>query len=210
MTVYDITVPIQPGIPIWPGDESPEISRYTSLNQGDMTNTSRIHCSLHTATHVDAPLHLFEEGKTIDQLPLNRLMGKVEVIELMEVDRLSASILEPMFPSQTRRILFKTRNSLLWENPSHSFWKQFVSLTEDGAKFLVERGIQLVGIDYLSIDQFENEDLPAHKILLSNEVIIIEGLNLLEVPAGSYELICLPLKIVGADGAPARVVLRKP
>lgn len=208
MTYYDVTVPLQADIPVWTGDEQPKIERVTSLNRGDLTNTSRIQCSLHTGTHVDAPRHLFEEGESVEELPLNILIGPATVLELTGVDIIDAAVLQRLSLSRLSRILFKTRNSGWWRSPRHRFHTDFVSLTVDAAEFLVEQQVQLIGIDYLSIDLYNNEDLTAHKTLLGNKIVVIEGLDLHEVPPGNYELFCLPLKVVGADGAPARVILR--
>lgn len=208
MKIYDITVPLQNGIPCWPGDEEPKIELYAALSRGDIVNCSRIQCSLHTGTHVDAPRHLFKNGASVDQLSPDILMGTVVVIDTGEVPEIDASTLREYSWNGIPRVLFKTRNSAWWQAPRHTFRPEYVSLTADGAQYLVDKGVQLVGIDYLSIDLFDNTELPAHKILLSNNVVVIENLVLREVPPGKYELICLPLNIVGGDGAPARVILR--
>ncbi len=209
MKYYDITVPLQTDMPVWTGDEQPKIERFTSLSRGDITNTSRIECSLHTGTHMDAPRHLFEEGKSIEELALDTLIGAATVVDVGEVDVIDAPVLQQLALSKLPRLLFKTRNSRWWQQPLHSFHPNFVSLTADAAEFLVRQGKKLIGIDYLSIDLYSSTDLPVHKILLSNGVVVIEGVDLHDVPPGDYEMIALPLRIVDGDGAPARVLLRK-
>ncbi len=208
MTYYDITVPLQNGIPYWPGDEEPKIERYSSLSDGEITNTSRIQCSLHTGTHVDAPRHLFDEGKSIDQLPPETLIGPAGVVDVGEANIIDTAVLQQLSLPKLPRLLFKTRNSQWWQHPCHPFHPDFVSFTASAAEFLVENGVELVGIDYLSIDGFNSTELSVHKILLSSGVVVIEGLDLHHVPPGTYEMIALPLRIIDADGAPARVILR--
>jgi arylformamidase len=208
MRIYDVSLSLQSGMPVWPGDADPKFAQYSFIDKGDVVNSTAIRSSAHVGTHVDAPRHLFNNGKTIDEIPLDILVGEVEVIDMHEASQIDRRALSSIPLPLCRRLLFKTRNSKLWKTPRHKFKSDFVSLTEDGAEFLIEKEIQLVGIDYLSIDLFNAGDLPAHKILLKNEVVVIEGLNLSEAPPGKYELNCLPIKIVGADGAPARVVLK--
>ncbi len=208
MTIYDISLPLQKGIPYWPGDEAPKIEQYLSIANGDIVNGTWLNSSAHIATHLDAPKHLYDDGKTIEQLSLEILTGPVAVINIAETDRIDRNVLKGLNWPGVPRILFKTRNSELWREPTHEFQSNYVSLTADGAEFLLEKEVNLVGIDYLSVDLYSNKDLPVHKLLLKNEVIVIENVNLLEVPPGIYELYCLPLRIVGSDGAPARAILK--
>lgn len=208
MKIYDVSVPLQTGMPVWPGDDEPKFEQYTFVDKGDVVNSTGIKSSAHIGTHVDAPRHLFNEGRTIDKIPLDILTGPASVYDLQDVNRIDQKVLSTLTLDRCKRILFKTRNSTYWETPKHQFKCDFVSLTPDGADFLIEKKIELVGIDYLSIDMFKAESLPVHKILLSKNVVVIEGLNLSQVPQGKYELICLPLKIMSADGAPARVILK--
>ena len=209
MKIYDITVSITSDIPVWPGDPALEIQPMMRISQGDPVNLSAFSATLHLGTHVDAPFHLFNEGQTVDALPLSVLVGPVWVVEIDHPEYIDCQELERINWPAIPRVLFKTCNSEYWKSHPLAFQKQFVSLTAEAAAFLVERGIKLVGIDYLSVDLFTNRHLDAHKILLRNAVIVVEGLNLLGVPPGIYELFCLPLKIVGADAAPARVILRE-
>lgn len=208
MRIYDVSVPLQSGMPVWPGDQDPKFDQYADIDQGSVVNSTGIRSSAHVGTHVDAPRHLFNDGKGIDELSLNILIGTAAVIDLSDATQIDRKTLSAISLPSCDRVLFKTRNSDYWKNPRHKFKTDFVSLTSDGAESLIENGIKLVGIDYLSIDLFSAEDLPAHKILLAREVVVIEGLNLSRVPPGQYELICLPIKIAGADGAPARVILK--
>jgi arylformamidase len=208
MKIYDVSVPLQSGMPVWPGDEAPKFEQYTFIEKGSVVNSTGIRSSAHVGTHVDAPRHLFSDGKTIDEIGLDILMGRAAVIDMQDAPQIARNTLASIPIPSCNRLLFKTGNSNYWKTPRHQFKTAFVSLTSDGAEFLIENGIRLVGIDYLSIDLFDAEDLPAHKILLEKEVVVIEGLNLLDVPPGQYELNCLPIKIMGSDGAPARVILK--
>jgi arylformamidase len=158
-------------------------------------------------THVDAPDHFLGNGRTVESLPLNILSGRVYVLYLPDTDLITADILaKAEIPPRTRRLLFKTRNSAIWAQGGRTFQKDFVALSPDGAQYLVDRGFKLVGVDYLSVAPYK-QSRPTHEILLRAGVIIVEGLDLSAVSPGRYTLQCLPLKLVGADGAPARVIL---
>jgi len=162
----------------------------------------------HTGTHVDAPYHfLGGEAPTVEKLPLKILSGRAYVLHLPEVDQITAAVLQTAeIPPRTRRLLFKTRNSQYWVNRTPGFQRDFVAISADGAQYLVDRGVKLVGVDYLSVAPFQ-DSVPTHEILLKAGVVIVEGLNLADVSQGRYTLHCLPLKLVGADGAPARAIL---
>lgn len=207
MHTYDITLPISKELPVWPGDPPYEIERIDDIQAGGHTNTSMIRMSCHMGTHVDAPDHFLGNGKTVEALPLNILFGRAYVLYLPEVDLITASILEKSeIPPRTRRILFKTRNSNYWAAGEKTFQTDFVAVSSDGAQYLVDRGFKLVGIDYLSIAPYQNSR-PTHEILLRAGIVIVEGLDLSQVSPGRYTLYCMPLKIVGSDGAPARAIL---
>jgi len=208
MKIYDLTVPIHTTMAVWPGDPKVSNGLESSIKAGNDANITKIQMSAHTGTHIDAPFHFVDEGISIDLLDLNLLIGEAEVIEIdHDVKMITASTLADVgkvkWPS---RILFKTNNShkKLLEKPEFS--RDFVSLSVDASEFLIAKGVKLIGIDYLSIAPFVNGD-QTHVVLLENEIIIIEGLNLTEVNPGVYQLIALPIKLQGADGAPARVVL---
>jgi arylformamidase len=207
MIIHDITVPISNDLPVYPGDPAIQITRVMSLEKGDVARVSHLSINTHIGTHIDPPYHFMKDGIPLDQVPLEVLIGPARVIDAGDADVIDAALLSQFNLSGATRILFKTRNSRLWRE-SNEFREDFVYLETDGAELLVERGVRLVGIDYLSIERF-NFDKPAtHWALLGAGVVIVEGLDLTEVTPGDYELICLPLKIKDGDGGPARVVLR--
>lgn len=207
MRIYDITLTLSDEIPSWPGDPKFFMERFDKIEAGDNTNTTRFEMSAHTGTHVDAPYHFINHGKGVDQLSLKILTGRVYVLHLPEVNVVTAADLEKAdIPPRTRRLLIRTRNSEYWAKGVKEFQTDFVGLTADAAEYLVKRGVKLVGVDYLSVAPYK-QSRPTHEILLRANVIIVEGLNLAEVAQGRYMLYCLPLKLKGADGAPARVIL---
>lgn len=212
MPIYDISLPVSTHLVTWPGDPRPEVERIATL-EAQGVNLTRLACSAHAGTHVDAPDHVIAGEATVEALPLEVLIGPAYVIALPGVRQITPADLAALdWPAEAQRVLFKTDNSRLWSGPkAGEFQPDFVAFTPEAARWLVERGVRLVGVDYLSVDPYEAqgaEPYPAHRILLSAGVVIVEGLNLAEVPPGPYELMCLPLKLVGADGAPARVILR--
>jgi arylformamidase len=210
MAIYDITVPISERTPIYEGDPGVEVQPWKALAQGDAANVSFLHLGAHTGTHVDAPAHFIPGAGKIDQLPLAVLLGKARVVRVPDaVTEIGPDFIDSCGLDGVERLLFRTRNSTFWaEGPS--FRKDFAHLAPEAAQRLVDLGVRLVGIDYLSVEKFHSPDHKTHLTLLSNGVVILEGLNLSEVAAGEYELICLPLKIAAGagDGAPARAILR--
>jgi len=208
MKIFDVTLTISPESIAWPGDTPVSLERFRKIEEGANANAPRINMAAHTGTHVDAPYHFFMDGKGVDQLRLDILTGPVLVVEFnTEVDMIDAQTLkEQNIPMGTLRVLFKTRNSQFWANQEREFQPGFIGVTQEGAKYLVERSIQLVGIDYLSISPYK-KSRPTHEALLGVEMVVVEGLDLSRVSAGLYQLYCLPLKLKGADGAPARVIL---
>ncbi len=212
MTVHDISAGISAtDTPVYPGDPGVEIVSHAALARGDAANVSLLRFGAHTGTHVDAPAHFIEGAPTVSELPLDALVGRASVVVIGDdVREIDAEIVEAFVPAACRRVLFKTRNSAFWAESRGEFRRDFTYVTTRGARALVERGAQLVGIDYLSVEKFQSETHETHKTLLSRGVVILEGLNLSGVGAGEYELICLPLKIAGGagDGAPARAILR--
>jgi arylformamidase len=211
MPIYDLTVPISAELPTYPSDPGIQIDDWSSLAKGDNANVSALSFGAHTGTHVDAPAHFIEGTRKVESLDLGVLIGAAEVIEvpkehlIIDQDFVAANC-----APGTIRVLFKTRNSAFWTTDDAHFRTDFTYLEVAAAKWLVERGVKLVGIDYLSIEKFGSDDHEVHRTLLSHEVVILEGLNLVDVPAGKYELICLPLRLRTnlGDGAPARAVLR--
>jgi arylformamidase len=208
MPIHDVTLTISARMPVWPGDPAVQLEQVASMDSGAHANVSRLAAGVHTGTHVDAPHHFLNDGRTVESLPLDVLTGPCFVAQLPDdVDAISAEVLERVpIPDDTLRLLFGTRNSHLWAKGETAFQQDFVAVTEDGARWLVGRGIRLVGVDYLSVAPF-GESVPTHTVLLQAGIVVVEGLNLSEVPRGFYELYCLPLKLQGSDGAPARAIL---
>jgi arylformamidase len=207
MKLIDITVPVDAAVPVYPGNTPFSLEAIKRIARGDSSNVSTIHMSAHSGTHVDAPRHFFDDGPGVEGLPLEILMGRARVIELTTRKGIVPEDFAGLDLSEDVRLLIKTANSRLWG--TSEFQKDYVGVTEAGAKFLVERGVKVVGVDYLSVEQFKTPGAPAHHVLLGGGTIVIEGLNLRDVEPGVYDLICLPLRIVGSDGAPARVLLRQ-
>jgi arylformamidase len=210
MRIYDVSVPLSESTPTYPSDPGIEITPWSKLPESH-ANVSLLHFGAHSGTHVDAPAHFIEGGSKVEFLSLDNLIGPAEVVEVPATITVINQEFVATLPLQnTQRILFKTRNSAFWNNPGEGFRSDYTYLDSGAAKLLVEAGIRLVGIDYLSVEQFQSKKFETHLILLSHGVTILEGLDLREITPGSYELICLPLKIAGGsgDGAPARAVLR--
>lgn len=207
--IIDISVPLKPDLPVWPGSPGFKLYRTMNLAAGDEANVSQLDTDVHVGTHVDAPCHFIESGTAVEDLSLDVLMGAAYVAELPEVQAVTAQDLEKLnLPPNTTRLLLHTTNSRLWEENVTEFNKDFVALTADGAQWLVDKGIRLIGVDYLSVQRYYDSTL-THEILLGAGIIIVEGLNLTNVAAGMYQLVCLPIKLVGSDGSPARAVLIK-
>ena len=205
---YDISLPIAPNMPTWPSDAPIIVEPTSRIGQGDSANVSRLGMSSHTLTHVDPPGHFIDGGLAVDRLPLDVLIGPAVVVEPHpEKNLVTATDLGQLGLRRAERVLIKTRNSYLWAGGPYEFQPDYVSLSKDAAAWLVSKGIKLVGVDYLSVEAYAAQDHPVHHILLGSGVVVVEGLNLSQVPEGRYQLICLPLKIQNGDGAPARVVL---
>jgi arylformamidase len=194
----------------WPGEPAPRIEPLKRISRGDGNNVSIITLGDHTGTHVDPPLHFIEGGNTVDKLPLDALVGPCRVLEFYGPGHVSADWLDAAkIPTGTERLLFKTPNSARWGDPTATFTREFTTINASAAKWCVDHGVKLVGIDYLSIEPQgpEKAGYPVHNTLLRTGVVIVETLDLRAVHAGEYELICAPLKIKDGDGAPARVFL---
>ncbi len=203
----DVSVPLVPGMVAYPGNPAFELHPVKRIAEGGSSNHSRLVLGTHTGTHVDAPRHFFDGAAGVDDLALDLLIGPARVVEVGKAGGIAAADLEPAGLRDDLRVLIKTPNSALWSTAG--FRQDYTHLTESGARHLVERGVKVVGIDYLSVEQFKKAGAPAHRTLLSAGAVIIEGLNLADVEPGAYELYCLPLRVAGGDGAPARVVLRR-
>ena len=209
MKLYDVSVTVQEGMPVSPRDPDVTLWLVRSIARGNNANVTRIDMGAHTGTHIDAPFHFDPDGCGVDQLPLGVLVGPCRVFDLTTIPgHIDRAALARCDLRGVTRALFKTRNSHRWACGERKFDQNFVAVTADGATELVARGVKLVGVDYLSVEPSGSKEHPVHHILLRANVVIIETLDLHDVPAGDYELIALPLKLCGADGAPARVILR--
>jgi arylformamidase len=204
--LYDATLPIQEDMLTFPGDPPFHMKALYTRNKGDPFDLAALSMSTHMGTHIDPPAHYIDGGKTVDELPLESLVGPGVVLDLLGKQVLDRKTLSQAPIGHAKRVLFKTDNGpLLLKKDLH---EDYVHLAGDGAEYLVNRGVLLVGIDYLSIERYMNPGAPVHRTLLNAGVVIVEGVHLLSVPPGPYEIFCLPLPIRGADGAPCRIVLR--
>jgi arylformamidase len=195
-------------MPFWPDSVGLRLSYVKRIEAGDDSNLSKLDCDVHTGTHIDAPRHFLTKGITIEHLPLEVMIGPCFVAYLPKVSVVTADDLAGLnMPAGTVRLLLRTSNSRLWAAKTGRFRKTYVALTSDAASWIVENQVRLIGIDYLSVQPYSGSH-DTHKILLKAGTAVLEGLNLASVKTGCYELICLPIKLVGAEGAPARVVLR--
>ncbi len=208
MTWIDISAPLHNGMVAWPGDAPFERTSTLEIAKGGECNLSQISSTAHIGTHMDAPRHYLEGAAGIDAMPLSASIGRARVIEIRDPEAIRTSELEPHHLVKGERVLFKTRNSEHCWKTDH-FQKNYICIAPEAAHYIAERGIQTVGVDYLSVGGFESGGPETHRILLHAGIWIIEGLILEHVEPGEYELVCLPLNIVGGDGAPARAVLRK-
>ena len=204
----DISVPLYSGMVHWPGDPEIKIKRVIDMNNGAHCNVSHMDMGSHTGTHMDAPLHFIKKGKGLDKMPLSAAIGIVRVIEIKDKESIKPEELKKYNIQKDERILFKTRNSSrCWK--TNKFVKDFVYISKEAAEYLAKKRVQLVGIDYLSVGGFKKDGTETHLALLKAGIWAIEGLNLSKIKPGKYELICLPLKVLNSDGAPARAILRK-
>jgi arylformamidase len=201
----DVTVPLSSEVACFPGDPCFQSEVSHAIAAGDPYNVSRLALGTHTGTHVDAPYHFLPDGATVDELSLDLLMGKVRVVAVAAREAVEREHLEQLDLRDDLRLFFKTRNSGQLRQP---FQPDFVYLSPDAATFLVQVGIKLVGWDYLSIEKYQSKDFATHHTLLGEGVVIVEGLDLSQVEPGEYDMVCLPLRLQGGDGSPARVVLR--
>jgi arylformamidase len=211
MRIYDVSVRLSETTPTYPGDPGIEIRGWKSLADGDSANVSLLHLGAHSGTHVDAPAHFIEGAGQVESLSLEALIGEAQVVAVPDdVTTIDATFAAAHCNPGSERILFKTRNSNFWSGDNPVFHNDFTHIDLSAAEYLVSQGAKLVGIDYLSIEQFKSKTHETHLALLSKGIVILEGLDLREVGAGIYELICLPLRVAGGsgDGSPVRAVLR--
>jgi arylformamidase len=208
MQIIDVSLTLSDKLPVWPGDPRVSLERVHKIEDGANANVSRLDLQVHSGTHIDAPVHFLPGEKGVDSIHLQELIGPCFVLEFPEeVGVISRETFSSQYiPAGVTRLLLKTKNSTFWTENDTEFRTDFVGLAEDGACFLVERGIRVVGIDYLSIAPYK-QSRPTHETLLKAGIVIIEGLDLHAVTTGYYSLICLPIKLAGSDGAPTRVAL---
>jgi arylformamidase len=203
----DVTVPVRNGMVHWPGDPPFHIERIQDQSKGDICTVSHLSMGAHTGTHMDAPLHFLKTGISIDQLPLDAVIGPARVIQIRDRQAIRRAELEQHEIEARGRVLFKTANSdHLWSKDE--FDEDFIFIAHDAAEYLAERGVQTVGVDYLSVGGFRQDAVETHEALLGAGIWVVEGLDLSGIEPGLYEMICLPLKLMDAEGAPARAVLR--
>ena len=205
MKIYDITITVSPALPVFPGDPPVQIDPVSRISRGDPANVSRITMSSHCGTHIDVARHCNDHGISVDHIPLTLLIGPSLVADLRGITEIDGAALARLPLTGMERLIIRTDNSVLWDRAG--FYEEYAHLTADGAQFLLTTQVRLVGIDYLSIERFAGNG-EVHRELLNNGMVILEGLNLEGIEAGHYELICLPMKIRGGDGAPARALLR--
>lgn len=203
----DVSLPVYSGMVVWPGDSEVQVERVMKLEAGDPFNLTHCSFTAHTGTHVDAPRHFLPQGAAMDALPLEAMLGPCRVVQIQDPEAVRPAEL-PGDLQPGDRVLFKTRNSF-HPNGLHNFRADFTYVSKDAAESLVAAGVRTVGIDYLSVGGFRQDMAETHLILLGAGVWIIEGLDLSQIEPGRYELACLPLRLVGADGAPARAALRR-
>jgi len=205
--IYDVSVPIVEGMPVWPSDPALKLTSQSHLSR-DKSHTvqvTNIEMGSHTGTHIDAPFHFVPNGRKLHEIPIEQLVGPATVIQIAGVPSISRKHLEAVNWNNIQRVLFKTDNSEHWNDGA--FYESFVYLEPDAAQFLADSGVRVVGIDYLSIDRYQSPQHPVHFILLPRNIVIIEGLNLSHVAPGRYQMVALPLNLYGGDGAPTRVIL---
>jgi arylformamidase len=207
MRIHDISIGISPSLPVWPGNPGIELERMNKIEAGANSNVSRLALGVHTGTHVDAPVHFIQGALGVDTLPLDVLVGPALVIDLPRIPRVTAADLAAAgVPAGTQRLLIKTSNSAWWAANDPEFHTDYVAVAVDAAEWVISQGIKLIGVDYLSVAPWK-QSVPTHRTLLQAGIVVVEGLNLSQIGPGQYDLVCLPLKLIGSDGAPARAIL---
>jgi arylformamidase len=203
----DISVPIKSGMVHWPDNPPVKVGKMLDMGCGDICNVSTLSMGSHTGTHMDGPLHFIRDGASLDRMPMEATIGPARVVEVRDNESVKPGHLKGLRLRRGERILFKTRNSARsWK--TDAFDEQFIYISKEAAQVLVDRGVRTVGVDYLSVGGFKKDGVETHHILLGAGIWVIEGLNFSGVKPGRYELVCLPLKVLDSDGAPARAVLR--
>jgi len=205
MALFDVTRAIFSNMTVWPGDDNVILERVSKISEGKSANVSRLHTGVHAGTHIDAPLHFIDGGKSVDQLDIRLFSGRAQVIDARDVDKIGREFLLQYSIRKDEAVFLKTEYSE--RSLREPFYTGYTALTSDGAQYLLDLGVKVVGTDALSVECFGDKVHPVHKLLLGNEVLIIEGLCLKDIKAGVYRYVCLPILVQGSDGAPARVLL---
>ena len=207
--VFDVTLPVSPDLPVWPGDPDVVVEPVARIDRGDVANVTRLALSTHTGTHVDAPWHFVGGGAKLEEIPPERWIGPCVVVRVPDgARRVEPEHLDAVgIPDGTERLIVRTANSERWRPGKLSFDRRYVALSREAARWVIDRGIRLVGVDYLSVEPFDDNAHETHLTLLGNGVLVVEGLDLRSIEPGLYGLLCLPLRVAAGDGAPARVLL---
>ena len=206
--LYDVTITTHPKVPVWPGGPAFQSTKTSQISDGEVCNVTDISMCVHTGTHVDAPLHFADGGRSIDEIELEQLVGDCIVADLRGRNEITAEdLIQLKLPSSTQKLLLKTDSSEFWSEPSHNFREDYCALTLDAAEWIAASNIHLLGIDYLSVSLYKDPAEVVHRVLCGADMVLIEGLNLTDIEPGEYRVTCLPFKIAGSDGAPARVIL---
>jgi len=204
----DVSVSLHTGMAHWPDNPPVQIEYMLHMSRGDICNVSTLSLGSHTGTHMDGPFHFLPEGKGLHEMPFDAAIGRARVLEISDPESIKPDELRLHKIRQGERLLFKTLNSSrCWQ--TDTFIEDFVYISQEAARYLASVGVKTVGIDYLSVGGDTKDGVETHRALLEADIWIIEGLDLSQVEPGTYELICLPVKIDGSDGAPARAILRK-
>ncbi len=203
----DITRPVYEGMICWPGDPGFRLSQEAKISEGSVANVSRFELGAHTGTHMDAPLHFIADGDSLGRLPLEAVVGEARVIGIDDPRAITAEELEQHDPRPGERLLFKTANCpKRWQ--TDQFDEAYIAVHSDAARLLVERQVRTIGVDYLSVGLYGQDNVKTHRLLLGAGIWVIEGLDLTAVAPGLVDLVCLPMKVIDAEGAPARVIVR--
>ena len=203
----DVSVPLKSGMVHWPDNPPVRIERMLDMDRGDVANVSTITFGSHTGTHMDAPIHFLRDGEGMDRMPLGATMGRARVIEIQDPSSVKPGELEAHKVGRGERVVFKTKNSTRrwWEE---DFIEDFVYVSQEAGRYLADRGVRTVGVDYISVGGFHEDGPETHQALLGAGIWIIEGLDLTGIEPGEYDLICLPIKVKDGDGSPARALMR--
>ena len=205
---FDVSVTVRTGLPVWPGNPFVDLTPVQSFPQGDEVTISKLSLGAHTGTHMDAPLHFIRAGKTIDEVPLEIGLGRARVIEIENREVITPEELERHATQAGERLLFKTYNSARDLFAKDDFTEDYVYISTEAGAYLADKGVMLVGVDYVSVGGYQKNAPEVHRALLGGGVWIVEGLELSQISPGEYDLLCLPLKLRGLEASPVRALLR--